>query len=154
MDCQDESNSDKAVFNFERLEMGVDLMIKKYDNGQCRHFNGVQHETCDKGIRYDQFFPGMPCIQFIEESARGDTFLCAGEEPVRRVPRFRAQPTGRCQFYDEPTREEVQQYRKQRDEDMEKTAAAFGIAASWRVTVGAEGVLPEWQEQHKKNMCR
>lgn len=109
-------------------------MSNKYDHGRCRHFNGVQNETCDKGVRYDQFFPGMPCIQWIEESVRGDTFLRAGEDPVRRVPRFRVQPPDRCQFYDEPTHEEVQQYRKQRDEDMARTEAAFEVAKNWRVT--------------------
>jgi hypothetical protein len=101
--------------------------------GQCIHFTGVQHKLCGRGVRYDQFAPGMPCIQFMQRSARGGTYLKAGEVPNETKPYPGAQPKERCPFYAEPTAEQVQADRAAMDAHLEKTMAAIKVAGAWRV---------------------
>lgn len=103
------------------------------DDGTCIHFNGVQNELCKRGVRYAQFAPGMPCIQLIHKSARGGTYLRAGEAPAETKPFPGAQPKKRCPFYAEPTSEQVQADRADSDAWMKKTLAAVKAAAAWRV---------------------
>lgn len=109
-------------------------MSESRHHGRCKHFNGIQNKACAQGVRYEQFWPGMPCIQWIEESARGDTYLGPGEEPVARKPVPKAQPTDRCRFYAEPTDEEVQRYRQELEASMDGAEKAMEFAANWRVT--------------------
>lgn len=65
--------------------------------GTCRHFNGVQNETCKVGIRYDDFaFPGLPCII-----------------------KYRRSDLATCDRYEEPTDDEVAEWREYLDRRME-----------------------------------
>lgn len=34
------------------------------ENNQCKHFNGVQHEVCERGVKYEHVWDGqhLPCI--------------------------------------------------------------------------------------------
>lgn len=99
--------------------------------GSCKHFNGVHHDLCDRGVRYAQFSPGIPCIKFIEKSARGGTYLAAGEVAVERTPwKYDGKP---CPFYEAPTDEEVQADRRESDAAMERFKAAMRVASEWRV---------------------
>jgi hypothetical protein len=102
-------------------------------HGQCIHFNGVQNELCKRGVRYDQFKDGKPCIQFIEKSARGGTYLEPGEKAAERKPFPNATPPERCPFYAEPSDDEVQKDREELDAAMKRTMAAIKVASEWRV---------------------
>ncbi len=102
-------------------------------DGQCLHFNGSQNKLCKRGVNYQQFRPGMPCIQVIHRSARGGTYLRAGEQPAKTEPFPGAQPKERCPFYEEPTDEQVQAERAESDAAMERTFAAIKVASEWRV---------------------
>jgi hypothetical protein len=102
-------------------------------DGKCIHFNGSQNERCKLGVAYDQFRPGLPCIQFTQMSARGGTYLRAGEVPAEIRPFPGAQPTERCRFYQEPTEEQVQAERIASDAALKKTLAALKLASEWRV---------------------
>jgi len=41
--------------------------LEEQIGGRCKHFNGVQHRTCDKGVVYDDIrlegVPGLPCFR-------------------------------------------------------------------------------------------
>ena len=50
VDCQDESNSGKEVFNFERLEMGVDCMSACYCGDYSAPEFFIQHRSKAKKI--------------------------------------------------------------------------------------------------------
>lgn len=102
-------------------------------DGRCMHFNGAQNKLCLRGVAYEQFRPGMPCIQFMRKSARGGTYLRAGEVPAETVPFPGAQPTERCPFYAELTDEQVQAARADMDARLAKTVAAIKVAGAWRV---------------------
>lgn len=102
-------------------------------DGQCMHFNGSQNKLCKRGVSYAQFQPGMPCIQLIHKSARGGTYLRAGEVPAETKPFPGAQPKERCPFYEEPTDEQVQAERAESDAAMESHFAAIKVASQWRV---------------------
>ena len=102
-------------------------------HGSCMHFNGVQNEVCKKGIPYAKFEPGHPCIQLIQKSARGGTYLRPGEVPASSEPFPGAQPTDRCEFYEEPTDEQVQAERLEQEASMQRARAAIKIASQWRV---------------------
>jgi len=30
---------------------------------RCTHFNGIDHNTCDAGVRYSSFRQGVPCVR-------------------------------------------------------------------------------------------
>lgn len=102
-------------------------------HGQCIHFNGSMNELCSRGVRYEQFRPGLPCIQWIAKSARGGTYMRPGEEPAERKPFPGAQPPERCPFYAEPTDEQVQAERRADDAALERAMAAIKVASTWRV---------------------
>ena len=102
-------------------------------HGQCMHFNGTQNSLCARGMRYEQFHPGMPCIQWIPRSARGGTYLRPGEEPAEKRPMPGAQPPERCPHYAEPDDETVQRDREEMDASLERTFAAITVASAWRV---------------------
>ncbi len=102
-------------------------------HGQCIHFTGAQHRLCGRGVLYAQFAPGLPCIQFMHKSARGGTYLKAGELPAETKPWPGALPKERCPFYAEPTDEQVQADRAEMDAHVEKTMAAMKVASTWRV---------------------
>jgi hypothetical protein len=101
--------------------------------GTCIHFNGAQNKLCKRGVKYEQFHPGRPCIQVIHKSARGGTYLKAGEVPALTKPFPGAQPKERCPFYEEPTDEAVQKDRAENDAMMERHFAAIKVASQWRV---------------------
>ena len=103
------------------------------NEGTCIHFNGVQNDTCKRGVRYDQFARGKPCIQFIQKSARGGTYLRAGELPAETKPFFGALPKESCAFYEEPTAEQVQADRAEIDAHFVKTIAAIKVSSAWRL---------------------
>jgi hypothetical protein len=103
------------------------------NHGSCIHFNGALNELCKRGVRYEQFRPGLPCIQFIHKSARGGTYLKAGEAPTETKPFPGAQPKERCPFYAEPTTEQVQADREELDASLAKTVAGIKVASAWRV---------------------
>lgn len=103
------------------------------NHGQCIHFNGALNELCKRVVRYEQFRPGLPCIQWIAKSARGGTYLKAGEEPAEKRPFPGAHPPDRCPFYAEPDDEAVQKDRAALDAAMERTLAAIRVASEWRV---------------------
>lgn len=99
--------------------------------GSCKHFNGAQHDLCARGVAYAQFHPGIPCIRFTEKSARGGTYLKAGEVAAERKPwKYEGKP---CPFYEAPTDAEVQADREESDRAMERTFAAIKVASAWRV---------------------
>lgn len=99
--------------------------------GSCKHFTGTQHELCGRGVRYDQFSPGIPCIKFIEKSARGGTYLAVGEPAAERKPwKYDGKP---CPLYEAPTDEEVQADRRESDAAMNRLKVALKVASEWRV---------------------
>jgi hypothetical protein len=101
------------------------------NHGSCIHFNGVQNKLCARGVAYQQFAPGIPCIKFIEKSARGGTFLEPGEVAAERKPwKYEGKP---CPLYEEPSELEVQVDRAEMMAAMEKTRAALKVASAWRV---------------------
>lgn len=101
--------------------------------GQCRYFNGAQNKLCSRGIAYQQFRPGLPCIQLMHKSARGGTYLKAGEEPAHTYPFPGALPKERCPFYEEPTPEQVDADRRDMDAALERHRVAMKVASAWRV---------------------
>ena len=103
-------------------------------NGQCIHFNGIRNLKCEKGVLYEQFSPGVPCIQLIHFSASGGTYLAAGEKPASTRPFSGAQPKERCPFYQEPADEQVHASRTESDAASARTVVvAIKLAAQWRV---------------------
>lgn len=103
------------------------------DHGSCIHFNGTQNKLCERGVAYEQFRPGLPCIQFLHKSARGGTYLKPGEVPATTKPFPGAQPKERCPFYEEPTDAQVQADREESEACLKKTFAAIAVASKWRV---------------------
>jgi hypothetical protein len=103
------------------------------NHGSCVHFNGAQNKLCKRGVAYEQFQPGMPCIQLLLKSARGGTYLRPGEVPGEIKPFPGAQPKERCPFYEEPTDEQVQADRAEIDAALKRTITAITVASKWRV---------------------
>lgn len=100
-------------------------------HGSCIHFNGAQHELCERGVSYAQFRPGIPCIKFIEKSANGGTYPKPGEVAAERKPReYDGKP---CPFYQEPTDEQVQADREESEHWMERFRIALKVVSKWRV---------------------
>lgn len=102
-------------------------------DGKCKFFNGVQNDLCDRGVKYSQFLPKLPCIQFIPISKNGGTYLSPGEEPVELRPFGNAAPLGTCPFYAGKTPEEVQKEREETEEAFLKTLKVLPVIASWKV---------------------
>lgn len=99
-------------------------------HGQCKHFNGTQHDLCDRGVRYEQFSPGIPCIKWTPISARGGTYLEPGEEPAERRPwKYEGKP---CPFYEEPSDAEVQAEREKMERAFANVKVALAVASTWR----------------------
>lgn len=107
------------------------------DHGTCIHFNGVQHKLCKRGLLYTQFRDeqgrGLPCIKFMERSARGGTYLKPGEAAAERKPMPGFALATPCPFYEEPTEEQVQADRVTREAAVKRTIAAIEVAGKWRV---------------------
>lgn len=103
--------------------------------GTCKHFNGVQNKVCRRGVAYEVNWPMQPkpCIQFIEKSARGGTYIRAGETPAERKPFPGADRAKPCPFYEAPTTEEVEADRRESDAHFEKAMTAIKVASAWRV---------------------
>ena len=105
--------------------------------GTCIHFNGRQNDRCALGLSYEQFHDeqgrGLPCIKFIEKSARGGTYLKPGERPAEVRPMPGLQFAKPCASFQEPTPEQVQAERNESEAALEKALAGIRIAASWRV---------------------
>lgn len=99
--------------------------------GSCIHFNGSQHDLCERGIAYAQFRPGIPCIKFVEKSANGGTYLKPGEKAAERRPwKYDGKP---CPFYQAPTDEQVQADREESERVMARFKVALKVASEWRV---------------------
>ncbi len=105
------------------------------NHGTCIHFNGMQNDRCKHGISYEEHWPKgpKPCIKFLEKSARGGTYLKPGEVPASREPWLGADKAKPCEFYQEPTDEQVQADREQSEAHLKKTFAALEVAGAWRV---------------------
>lgn len=102
------------------------------NHGTCIHFNGrIVNKACAKGILYEQFSPGQPCIQTIARSERGGTYLKPGERPALVRPFPGALPKERCPFYEEPTDEQVQADRELCEAQMVNIALALRVASEW-----------------------
>lgn len=102
--------------------------------GTCKHFTGLRmgHDLCSRGVAYAQFEPGIPCIKFIEKSARGGTYIRAGETPVERKPW--PNPSAKaCPFYAEPTTEQVEADRRESDAALQRAMAGLKAVAAWKV---------------------
>ena len=100
-------------------------------HGSCIHFNGLQHDLCERGIAYAQFRPGIPCIKFVEKSANGGTYLKPGEKAAERRPwKYDGKP---CPFYQAPTDEQVQADREELERVMARFKVALKVASEWRV---------------------
>jgi hypothetical protein len=102
-------------------------------HGTCIHFNGVQNKLCKRGVAYSNWDGPKPCIQFMEKSARGGTYLRPGEQPAERKPFPGADKAKPCPFYEEPTDEQVQADRAEADAALKRTIAAIEVAGKWRV---------------------
>lgn len=103
--------------------------------GTCKHFNGLQNMTCNAGVGYEVMWPGgpKPCIQYIQKSARGGTYLRPGESPATIEPFPGAAKATPCKLYQEPTTEKEEADREEDEKFLQKTIAALGIANAWRV---------------------
>lgn len=102
-------------------------------HGTCIHFNGVQNKLCTRGVAYSNWDGPMPCIQFMEKSARGGTYLRPGEQPAERKPLPGADKAKPCPFREDPTDEQVQADRAEADAAFKRTIAAIAVAGRWRV---------------------
>lgn len=101
--------------------------LEEQIGGRCKHFNGVQHRTCGKGVVYDDIrlesVPGLPCF-------RGK--MNGGK------------PCGSCKF---PTAEEVaaecSQIRKEMDDmAIARSAIVLHLGGPWKKgTPGATGTI-------------
>lgn len=109
--------------------MGQGVGMKKH--GTCKHFNGVQNETCSRGVSYRVNWPAqpIPCIRLMHKSERGGTYLRPGEKPAETVEMPAAKP---CPFYEEPTDGEVQAEREEAEAELQKTFSAIAVAGKWR----------------------
>lgn len=102
-------------------------------HGQCIHFNGMLNKLCARGVAYDQFHPGKPCIQTLSKAANGSTYFRPGEVAASTKPFPGAQPKERCPFYEEPTDEQVQADRAEAEVFFKRAEAALRVASDWRV---------------------
>lgn len=105
------------------------------NHGTCKHFNGIQNSLCNRGVSYEVNWPNgpKPCIRLLHKSARGGTFLQAGEVPASSTPFPGADKAKPCPFYEEPTDEDVQAARKETERHWQKALAALKVAEEWRV---------------------
>lgn len=112
--------------------------------GTCKHYTGFRDKDscCDAGINYRQTFDGdtpgimlrMPCVQYrmVRADGRG-TYLKAGEQGVRVDIDRRGHTMQPCPHFQEPTPEEIEQARQERDASFARTVAGLQAAAAWRV---------------------
>jgi len=101
------------------------------NHGTCIHFNGSMNELCQRGVKYAQFHPGIPCIKFIEKSARGGTYLRPGEVAAERKPwKYEGKP---CPLYQEPTNEQVEADRQEDEAMFKRHVVALQVSSKWRV---------------------
>ncbi len=105
------------------------------NHGKCIHFNGVQNDLCKRGVSYEVMWPKgpKPCIQMLHKSSRGGTYLKPGEAPAESKPYPGADKAKPCPFYQEPTSEEVQADREERERHLQLTMTAIKVANEWRV---------------------
>lgn len=113
-------------------------------DGKCKFFNGVQNDLCDRGVKYSQFLPKLPCIQFIPISKNGGTYLSPGEEPVELHPLPNAAAPETCPFYEENTPEEI--LKEQQDD-----AAHFALVVKILPMIAAWKVFPK-PEKHRSEV--
>lgn len=87
--------------------------------GQCKHFNGAQNKLCERGVLYEQFRPGVPCIK---------TMFTRGAEKPWPYPSAKG-----CPFYEEPTTEEAEKYKRETALSIERTLKAMVVLSNWKV---------------------
>lgn len=104
-------------------------------HGQCKYFNGVQNDKCNRGVAYEVNWPNgpKPCIQLLHKSSRGGTYLRPGEVPAETKPFPSAEKAKPCPFYDDPTDEEVDASRRKMEAAMDRVVVAMGVASKWRI---------------------
>ena len=113
------------------------------NQGKCIHFNGIfWHPCCKAGVNYHDAFDGkkpgiflrMPCIQRHETPVHGKgTYIRFGEPSILDDVDRRGEVMTPCSLYQEPTQDQIDQYRKEMDARWGKTLAANKVAAEWRV---------------------
>lgn len=105
------------------------------NHGTCVHFNGVQNNQCKRGISYEEYWPmaPKPCVKLLHKSSRGGTYLRPGEAPAETKPFPGSDKAEPCEFYEEPTAEQVRAYREKIEVATGRTFAAIKIANVWRV---------------------
>lgn len=115
--------------------------------GTCIHFTGLpitaNHQQCCKaGVNYLETFNGkeagiflrMPCVEFREKPAHGKgTYVKAGEATIREPIDRKGHEAIPCPHRQEPTQEQVDEDRRQRDAHFAKTIAALKVAGAWKV---------------------
>lgn len=114
--------------------------------GTCIHYTGLLFDkgtcTCRAGVDMRATFgdekPGiflrMPCIQFREVPAHGrGTYCKPGEPTIRKEMDRQDQIMIPCALRVEPTAEQVEKDRRDKDAAMQRTLAAIKVASQWRV---------------------
>lgn len=101
--------------------------------GKCKFFNGVQNDLCSRGVKYSQFLPNLPCVQFVPISANGSTYLRQGEEPKELRPVPSAAPKEKCPFYDENTPEEILKDQQESEAHFSRIMKVLPVIAAWKV---------------------
>lgn len=117
------------------------------NHGTCIHFNGLSFghggkpHCCGAGVDYRKEFRGhepgialrMPCTEFHERPVHGrGTSIKSGEASVLTPVDRKGQTVIPCALRVEPTIEQVDAWRKERDAHMAKVFIAFEVAAKWR----------------------
>lgn len=114
--------------------------------GTCIHFNGLglgfgTNKCCRAGVDYIAAFNGkepgmflrMPCVEFTERPAHGrGTYVKAGEASILEPIDRRGHKVIPCELRQEPTDEQVEADRRERDAWHEQTLAAIKVASAWR----------------------
>lgn len=118
------------------------------NNGTCIHFKGVsvgrdyKTQCCGAGVNYFETFDGrraglmlrMPCVAFYEKPAHGrGTAIKPGEPTIRKEVDRKGELAIPCGLREEPTQEQVDEYRRETEDHWEKTLAALKVANEWKV---------------------
>lgn len=117
------------------------------NNGTCIHFNGLgfggnyKTQCCGAGVNYFETFDGrhaavmlrMPCVAYRELPAHGKgTAIKPGEATIRKEIDRKCEVVIPCAHRQEPTPEQVEDYRRESENYWQKTIAALKVANEWR----------------------
>lgn len=111
------------------------------NHGTCIHFNGILNDCCSAGVNYHDAFGHeagmalrMPCILFMERpKGRPGTHVRQGDEVVRVPVDRRGHQCMACEKRQEPTDDQVQQWRKESDAALHRSMLGLQVASKWRV---------------------